>query len=231
MEDTTMSCGSATTLTSRVQARAPSSVSAKQKAGHDSSSRRTIAKSSKRNMAVMPSAARGHQRQSLAARSEERLIGRRVRLPYPEGFVGESRTGKITAVANGRCLIDVIDATGGDAQPAEAQPSLLSALRWAAMASTDEAAQLPGQLHGMRVTAQSGPEAVATSATDTVTTAADMIWPCDGWHPTWRVRRWLLPDVDGLAELLERTASASGAPSVEASASGLGEDAATVHIT
>ena len=151
--------------------------------------------------------ARGSRNQAtLTARSEARLVGRRVQVPFNSTH-GGGLVGVITSAINGQCLVDL---TGSSSQQQHAATSTdvstVNALRWAAMANActteaDERSSQPAVSADVNPAAAMVTEATTTAAVGT-TALAESGTDHACWHPTWRVRKWLLPDVDGLSDAL-----------------------------
>ena len=160
------------------------------------------------------------QQATLAARSEARLIGRRVRIPCNNDATrcaencASCRFGVIVSAVNGQCLVDLTSPTSRAAAPA-AEISSFNVMKWAAMAHscTSESEVLMTQLNrgvdemamatDVSDGAAGGHATASSSSTDVVQTGAQQ-----DWHPTFRVRKWLLPDVDGLSDALAGLGSA-----------------------
>ena len=151
-------------------------------------------------------AARGFERGSLAARSDARLVGRRVLVPCNSAdpcstvCVRSNHEGTIVAVCAGRCLVDLpCERVSAAAPPCPPNISMISVMQWAAMANK-EADEPLSELKGLSVgggpdvTSKTSGASGGSHASPAVTGGSDQTW-----HPTWRVRRWLLPDVDSLS--------------------------------
>ena len=155
-------------------------------------------------------------RESLAARANARLIGRRVKIPASGADSGDGREGTIAAVSKDKCLIDLAEVSphrAASPTPPQ-QPTTLSTLKWAAMVHADTdtdvgMTQLPGLLEGLSPHT-SGTGGVprlnsdASSSSD-VSSSSRHCWSHQAWYPTFKVRKWLLPDVDGALECLRQS--------------------------
>lgn len=151
-------------------------------------------------------AAQSVQRLTLAERSDARLVGRRVSVPChpralacPAGCAGVAREGIIRAVADGRCQIELCDERPGSAAALAGSFGGL-ALGEAAGGGTSRA---PPLFNFQQSGEQTTPELSAWARLSAEQEQRrHQQQKAEVSFETWRVRKWLLPEVDALAQAL-----------------------------
>ena len=159
--------------------------------------------------------------QTKEGRLTNRLVGQQVRVPcaFMAACTAACRAtpghrGVIAVCCADKCLVH-LEAQTGDGRTSQApEISGMAAMRWAAMASRDAVAMVP-DLQRLRVVGEDTEHMAApampagTESSGRPVNPVTLSSPQQVWHPTWRVRKWLLPaDAQGEVPALCRSAGA-----------------------